>query len=322
MDSVVFALLAVDNPYLTHALLKRKLRTSNMAKKSRKRINRKIKVKNALVRLTLSIRQNKDATVKRLKKGLKSCPISKGGSNFSGYEQEDAGEFLQYLAGLFDLYPARVTTTTWGTNSLGKTPKPLVQTSSIVDNKASIVHTVPFFQLHSLDPRKSHRIGKLLKLKDDSGPLSSDNTFKAKGQEFSRRIYLAQVEDSPYLVFYLIRQNPFGTGKSTRKVLPTKQITLPSKRVLKLSGIVVHLGASRSFGHYVLYFRCGKRWFLYNDMPGSIVLLGNYQDMLKHEFYGHRRTRTRKRHGKHKKTIIRGPGIGTVLNQGTLYFYT
>ena len=290
MDSVLFLLLAIDNTYIREIMFK-KGTTGNLKK-----------IRNALARIVLYIRRLKSRknslTVTKLRTQLANCPISVGGSNFSQGGQEDAGEFLQRLVGLFNIYPANTSTTTFGTNSLAKSvpSRKKTLTSKIVDNKASIVHQVNSFDLQSRGTGII-KIRDLLKSTEDSGKLTNVNKFIANGVTYDRRLAISQVDDSPYLVFYIMRQNVFGPKIDTR-IKPAQQLTLPLKKTkLKFSGVVLHSG-SRHVGHYYAYFRCGKIWYSYDDLVAKINLIGSF------------------------KTLMSGARGDKVMREGTLYFYT
>ena len=69
-----------------------------------------------------------------------------------------------------------------------------------------------------------------------------------------------------------------------KPIICTKQITLKSKRILKLNAVVVHIGTVGG-GHYVVYFKCNNNWFLYDDLnqinPTRTQFIGSYENLMK-----------------------------------------
>lgn len=55
---------------------------------------------------------------------------------------------------------------------------------------------------------------------------------------------------------------------------------------LELKQIIVHTGLDMETGHYVTYFKCNHKWYLYNDMYGAIEFVGTYTQLLDHKSGG------------------------------------
>ena len=138
---------------------------------------------------------------------------------------------------------------------------------------------------------------------DDSGELETVNSFtpeiNGNVEIFKRRIETTEVIDTPYLVFYILRQGLMRRDKDGnikfrrdgmphinpnvyRKVVdPSEILTLPSSRVLTLTSIVLHLGSTIESGHYILYFKCDGEWWVYDDLGTGFVKIGSFDTMLR-----------------------------------------
>ena len=313
MDSVLFPLIFKSTPYIKSTIFKKITPTTDME------ILRK-KLRNVLAILHNKLRQNEpNPTVSSLKKQLASslCRRLQSKINLHKYhtlDQEDAGEFLQSIADIFKMYGMKFITTTYGTNSLAKKVKRsnLVKTSEVKNyTNESVVYSVTA-EATKIFGRENQpiRISKFLNTKEDSGELDVNNLFTpSPSQTFKRRIAIKQVIDSPCILFYYIR--PYwnmSTGEEDvyrKPIICTKQITLKSKRILKLNAVVVHIGTVGG-GHYVVYFKCNNNWFLYDDINQMkkntrTRFIGSYENLMK----------SRKIYGK----------VVNVKTHGTIYYY-
>jgi hypothetical protein len=319
MDSVLFPFIVKPTLYFKKTMFKIIKDPTNNRDKLRRRLRHEIAI------LHNEIRQNKPKpSVKGIKQKLKT-PLCKNLKRvidlyrYRNTSQEDAGEFLQSLAELFEMYGLEYTRTTYGTNSLSKNVRKsnLVKTSEINEkDKESVVYTVTSDILDDFGPTREHvKISRLLKTKMDSGELDINNLFtptvNGVQQEFKRRIAIKQVLDSPCILFYITRPfqkyNMFGEieeeGVNRKRVLCTQKIKLKSNRSLSLNGIVVHIGTVGG-GHYIAYFKCNNNWFLYDDLMNNLTrtkFIGSYENLMK----------SRKIFGR----------IINVKTHGTIYYY-
>jgi len=306
MDSVLFPLIAIPGKYIMSTIFGSQSTVKNPGdtkdEKNRKKTRRFLK--NSLINLFLSIRKDGGATptVEKVKSAFRRCP-SNFGSDYSGYGQEDAGEFLQTIADVFALNDMKRKVTVYGSNDIS--PKPsndeLVVSSNREENQ-SIIQQVKVEQLRHGRVTTPIKIGSFLKSVDDSGELETANSFtpeiNGNIEIFRRRIETTEVIDTPYLVFYILRQGLMRRDKDGnikfrrdgmpqinpnvyRKVVdPSETLTLPSSRVLTLTSIVLHLGRTIDSGHYILYFKCDGEWWVYDDLSSGFVKIGSFDAML------------------------------------------
>jgi uncharacterized UBP type Zn finger protein len=310
MDSVLFPIVVNPTSYFKKTIFKPIANVHNQTPQNQFRQL----IRNELVRLHNSIRDVniKAPNVAQLKGSLNTqiCKRLKNVINmhrYRDYSQEDAGEFLQSLSELFEMYGLEYTRITYGTNSLAKNVRKsnITKTSEFnAKDKESVVYTVTSDILDDFGPtREPVKISRLLKTKMDSGELDSNNLFTpdVNGVKvaFKRRITVKQVLDSPCLLFYIVRPfrryNMFGQieeeGVNRKRVLCTQKIKLKSNKILKLNAIVVHVG-SVGGGHYVVYFKCKNNWFLYDDInqmnkSTRTRFIGSYENLMKsRKIYG------------------------------------
>jgi ubiquitin C-terminal hydrolase len=305
MDSVLFPMIALPSKYIRSTILGNQTSVENPGdtEKEKKRKRTRRILKNSLVKLYRSMRKDEETpTVKKVKKAFKRCP-SKFESNYSDYGQEDAGEFLQTMADVFGLNDMKRQLTVYGTNDISPIPSnDNLVVSSNREEIQSIIQQVTVEQLRHGRVNTPVKIGSFLQSVDDSGELDISNSFtpeiNGKVEIFKRRIAKTEVVDTPYLVFYIIRQGLMRRDKDGnikfrrdgmphinpsiyRKVVdPSETLTLPSKRVLMLTSIVLHLGSTIASGHYILYFKCDGEWLVYDDLGTGFVKIGSFSKML------------------------------------------
>ena len=306
MDSVLFPLIALPSKYIRNTILGKNTsveKPGDTAKDKKRKKTRRL-LKNSLVKLYLSIRKGDETpTVEKVKKAFKKCP-TKFESNYSGYGQEDAGEFLQTMADVFGLNDMKRQLTVYGTNDISPIPSnDELVVSSNREEIQSIIQQVTVEQLRRGRVNTPVKISSFLKSVDDSGELDITSSFtpeiNGKVEIFKRRIAKTEVVDTPYLVFYIIRQGLMKRDKDGnikfkrngmpqinpsiyRKVVdPSETLTLPSKRVLMLTSIVLHLGSTIESGHYILYFKCDGEWWVYDDTSTGFVKIGSFDTIMR-----------------------------------------
>lgn len=222
-----------------------------------------------------------------LRETFKKCPDPE---RYYDTAMKDAGEFLGYILAMFPVNTAERRVITYGSNDRNKviSEDALVQTSNLVDNRASVVRWVDTFQLLA-QKNKSKKLSSFISFDEDNYPsffkASEGNLFRpsggpAAGQKFIRRISTDILERAPYIVFSLKRISSFAPFIKA-SVIPDEEITLSSEQKFALSAIVLFQGA-----HYTCTFRCGEEWYYYNDMGGDgskyeIRKVGTYEKMLR-----------------------------------------
>lgn len=210
---------------------------------------------------------NKDVNnVSEFRKILKNCPGKF--ENFFDNQMRDSGEFLSYILKFFPISEkANTITTTYATNSFSSNPD-LIESSKIIDNKASIIVAITPFDLLAI--KDSSKLSSFLNIIDDSGkldePIRPDEGI-GKGKSFSRRISIKEMIDSPVIIFSVNRKNPIDNTYISTKLVPNKYIELKSKRKLELSAITIFQNY-----HYTCYFKCNNNWYYYDDtFPNRIT---------------------------------------------------
>ena len=296
LDSVLICLFVIKcnfiNEYILNAELVKRNGTllecfhSEKISDSEKSImdleNRK-NIQNELKNISNNIRNGEKQKCSTLRKYLKNC---RGAKLFYGTQMAESGEFLTYLFNIFDTNVAVKKTITYGTNNID-----LIQTSTIIDDKASVIHFIPSDTLRRLLKTKYYELRSFLTIKDDSGILDDDNQYKDdNGIFYKRRITYNTIIDTPYLVFRVDRL--WLNNFYQIKIIPSQIITLANLNQFALSSVIVFRGL-----HYTCYFRCGNKWYYYDDTDNDIELVGSYNTMLN----------TKK--------------FPNVITNGTVYFY-
>jgi len=221
---------------------------------------------------------------------LKKCPNA---YLFYGSKQAEAGEFLNYILKIFDTNLAIKKYTTYGSFSMvddiTSSEFESSKTSEYIDYSASIIHFVPVNNLLKNSKNNYYELRSFLELTDDSGILEEGNEFG--DAKYIRKIGKTTLIDTPYLIFNLNRL--FGGTFYRTKIIPNEIITLDNLKSFILSSIVVYKDS-----HYTCYFRCGEKFYYYDDMSSKILKVGGYDKLLNH---------------------ISNPNV---MTNGVLYFYT
>lgn len=251
-----------------------------------------------------SIRKNDGSVtnVTQLRSFMKHCILSRDIENIWDTNFHDAGEFLTYF---IDLFPntdiAKRTAVTYATNDLISPADQItdkVLTSTITDDKASVVILIDAFSLLAMDDLITTQ--DLLTKTEDSEldkPVKPSEGPGA-GQEFMRRITTTSIIDSPMIILNVTRNNPLKRGEVLEKqIIPLKQITIENGTVYNLSGITIFHN-----GHYVAYYKCDEIWYFYNDMATpKVINLGDFNSIFETTY------------------LSNNP---EVMVRGTIYYYT
>lgn len=267
-DSVLLALLAIPNDFITENILERDMKSVS------KMPNREIvyscdeksdcktrrSIQKELVHITKSMRGEGEKVeyCSKLRSLFKTNKQS-----FHGTGMQDAGEFLQYLFAIFQVHGVVQSRTSMLTNKIGDIP---------IVNKKTIYETSPMVLIPSQNIIDNVSIETFLNHKEDV-ILDMKNLYRgADGVNYHRRIETVDIIRAEYLVFYA--QRLYETKRNYNNIVPIKQIKLDN--ILNLFAIIVH----RNY-HYTCYIKCDKNWFYYNDLSDNIVYVGTYNDMLK-----------------------------------------
>ena len=152
-----------------------------------------------------------------------------------------------------------------------------------------MIHFIPSDIVRQLK-NKYYELRSFLTIKDDSGELE-DGYRDDNNNLYKRRILYKTVIDTPYLIFRIDRL--WANKFYKTKIIPSQIITLQNLKKFALSAVIVF-----SAFHYTCYFRCGNKWYYYNDIDNEITLIGNYNSLLKNNDFPN------------------------VITNGTVYFYT
>jgi hypothetical protein len=302
LDSVLFSFLAIQNNFVDNHILDCELSIRNTGfecypdteynyedikiidYKNRVEIQKKLKL------IVQNIRSGKKKNCTDLRKALKKCPNA---YLFYGSKQAEAGEFLNYILKIFDTNLAIKKYTTYGSFSMvddiTSSEFESSKTSEYIDYSASIIHFVPVNNLLKNSKNNYYELRSFLELTDDSGILEEGNEFG--DAKYIRKIGKTTLIDTPYLIFNLNRL--FGGTFYRTKIIPNEIITLDNLKSFILSSIVVYEDS-----HYTCYFRCGEKFYYYDDMSSKILKVGGYDKLLNH---------------------ISNPNV---MTNGVLYFYT
>ena len=272
LDSVLQALFCSRNQF-THDLL-----TDDLNKDTRESLCNTTNIGKSIIRRTriqMELGHIADTiqgtsadpvhNVVQLRELFRKCPTRSADSeNFWSTDLKDAIEVLGYILYMFPVSSTAVTETiTYGTNNINDEYGniELQEESVIRDTNASVFRSVDSHTLGSMSPDVS--LASLLEVVDDSGELdyndSRDDRYKPdSGNVYLRRIQVQEIKSTPILIIGLHRVNQDeNLIKKKVKVPPT--ITIGGV-VFELQSVVVY----RTI-HYVCYFTCGGKWYLYDD---------------------------------------------------------
>lgn len=281
-DSVLMALLARPHPFITRYLLTQKVPLHTESRRifhitdPNPDIDRsnKLQVQASLQKLAVSIRYGavSDSPTCATRELRTSMSGTKPPQAFHRRGEQDAREYLQFIFDLFGANVARQISRVSVTNDI-VTPVSQVRTipvSTTIDRLGTPINFIDYFVLNAVPAGTP--LSEFVTITDDAVLDERNTVVRRIGtgvKHFRRRILKKTVVDTPYLVFYVSRQNP-GTGAVTRKsVVPDEEIELPSGRVLTLIAVVLYTNH-----HYLADLLLGSRWYQYDDMSAEISTLG------------------------------------------------
>ena len=285
-DSVLLALFAIPNKFITKHILKKNIEEISKNPKREIKCSDKLEsdilfrsnIKNELINIT-DLMRNPDNNVtncSNLRKLIKECP-STSRQKFYETGMQDAGEFIQYLFSLFEVTGIKLQRKMYITNELTgiytSKNKSFLNLRKVIDRTEN---TSPIILISSESLQKSNKdinINKYLIKKEDI-ELDKKNLYKYENEYYKRTINIERVIDAKYLIFYVQR---LSVNKNIlhNKIIPSETIVLPNDKQLNLHSIVVYRGY-----HYTCYIKCDKNWFYYNDLSLNIDFVGNYDEMI------------------------------------------
>ena len=288
LDSVLMCLFAVPNKDIIDNILLKDLdkirEEKNLEIKCSDDIDTDIQYKKniqkALTDIAISMRGIDDSklvkTCSNLRQMMSKCPSAE---QFHKKDTKDAGEFLQYIFGIFN-----VSTTssriTYGSNDVENWDKQ----DKIIDNKASPIVTIEALVLKEKKDNKiiydiTESINTTIVTELDDENLFKNYKYKKEENSF--------ILESPFIIFYLNRtigDYVYKNGKfiGTKQTIVYSTIKAPeyfenNNSVFELFGIVIH-----NKNHYTCTFKEDNNWYYYDDIQSSSVKkIGNYEKMLK-----------------------------------------
>lgn len=243
-DSVLMALLAVPNRFITENMLAKRIKDKELKN-----------IQSELSKITLYIRQViplESYNCLNLRKALSKYKIGK----FSKTAQEDSGEFLLYLFDIFSLETLQIQ------RSIYFFKEKLYKSSDVIEKSSPIISIIT-------TNKEDIDLESYLYSKEDS---EIDPPYKFKGKFFSRKIEKRNVLNPSYIVFNVQRLKE-SYKRSYNKVICKK--TLGS---MELFSIVLH-----SDKHYTAMLKIQGRWYLYNDIEENMLEeIGTFKSMINH----------------------------------------
>jgi hypothetical protein len=247
-------------------------------------INRRKNIQKEINRLIKNFRlyNNNSDTVTYLRKLFSLC---RGTQPFHLTGTQDAGEFLLYLFGIFQVNTSITKRITYGRNS---TNTSWTKVSEIIDRKSSPVIDITAIELLNIHP--NFNITKLIK-KTEISVLDKNNYWTpVKGSSYKYKKEVAKFITSPIVIFKIDRSygTPIFNHEKKFSRMETieiwKNVSIPEKFtlkdvILKLKSIVIHTGGA----HYIALIKDKRNiWYHYNDIEnGVITQIGSYDNMLK-----------------------------------------
>lgn len=255
LDSVLFALLAVPNKFISESITKSELQEENkltwacsqgvFSSAKKDLVNRK-RVQKVIARISRSIQSGgKIKYCTALRDLFRLCPSI---DNYHLTGPRDAGAFLQYFLNLFP-GANRLTMETTVVSGSGRVTRYIYRDHSIIIN-------VPYSKVSA---KKQTNIREFLTETDSV--ITEDN----------KRVETHYVyKESPYVVFNIMRRNPAKEELeknwfSRSKVIPTPTLSMGGRR-LTLSAVVVWVDF-----HYTAYVRCGNNFYFYDDTEPELL---------------------------------------------------
>lgn len=278
IDSVLFSLFALPSPsnILDSEILNKDLKL--ISEKQKKWIScgsskledyeNRLSIQNELKEITSYMRNNEkyneQYTCRKFRKLLRNCPTSQ---KFHSFQEQDAGEFLQYIFNIFEVNITQIKRATLVTNDMSDQPQSYLQTFKKID------YTVPVITVSVFELRNKYRLSNSLFTQEDS-QLDYENRYRDtdSGAYFQRRIEINKVISSEFLVFYVQRLNYDGE-RNMDKIILEDEIEVGTN-VLHLYSVIVH-----ERDHYTAFIKIQGEWYHYDDLRDNIRKVENIENI-------------------------------------------
>ena len=151
-----------------------------------------------------------------------------------------------------------------------------INTSKIVNTKRSFVkeiNPITIITTNRLKLSSQINVEEITDFKEGEG-FGENNKYKIK-RFTDKYIY------SPYIVFNAYRKHSlYGEEQVLDNIIiPELIINLGERQNFNLHSIVIY---KENMNHYTCVFRCGKKWYEFDDMGNKIKEIAtNYKDMLR-----------------------------------------
>jgi ubiquitin C-terminal hydrolase len=275
MDSVLFCLFATPNKFVEkHILQSRKCfiecNEDNIIKdlqKIFKQIVNSFRFHSNGIESCQSLKQ-------LIQKYRKVCPILNIYPNFGNSLQHEALEFLQFLLTPFGLNGIKNVGShlefekRYGIASSKKNVQWL-EWFKHVDKKSSIIYFVD----HDNFKKPNKSIKRFLSKKD--------TVFDLEGAKYKKCIVNCSQERQHFvkypdlLIVAVDRINPF-TGHIVHSNIKVDNYITPD---LRLDAVIIHIGESKSSGHYVCFKKSKDGWLFYDDLASTIKIFKSWTDV-------------------------------------------
>lgn len=277
MDCVLFCLFAMPNEFIKKHILQSRKSYIECNDDINKDFQKEFK------RIIDYFKMNSGAKVEScqslkllIQKYRKSCPILTIYPNFSNSAQHEALEFLQFLITPFGLNGMKNVGNhlefekRYGVSSSKKNIQWL-EWFKRIDKKSSIIYFVDHDDF--VKPHKS--IKRFINKKEIVHDL--------EGTKYKNCIVNTSEEQQHFIKYsdlFIVavdRINPFTGDVLHSKIKIDKNITTS----LHLDAIIIHIGETKSSGHYVCFKRCKNGWLFYDDLSSTIKIFKSWNEVLK-----------------------------------------
>lgn len=279
MDAVLFCLFSTPNAFIDKHLLKSR-KSYLVCNESKDIIKELQKVFIQISNYFQNNTKNNVDSCKSLKliiqKYRKSCPELSKYPNFGNSSQQEALEFLQFILAPFGLN---------GMKDIGNHLE-FNKRYGISFSKKHI-EWLPWFK--QIDKRSS--VICFVDHDNFKKPNKSINTFIKKNNivfdlqntKYKNCLVNTFEEQQSYISFselFIIavdRINPF-TGRVIHSRIKINQ---KLNSGLHLDSIIIHIGDSKSSGHYICFKKCNQGWVLYDDLQSSLRIFKSWTEVTK-----------------------------------------
>lgn len=280
MDVILFCLFATPNDFLERNFLKSRKTyvecTGDNILKDFKKIF--IDISNAFHNEDSKMSSCKDLK-KLIRKYRRLCPMLSQYPDFSNNEQHEALEFLQFILTLFGMNGLKDVGNhlkimkRYGVSNNSKKTRWL-EWFERIDKKSSIIYYVNHDNYKQ--PKKS--IERFLNNHEIVHDLIDTRYKKCIVNSYEETQTFVSYSD--VFIVAVDRINPFTGIVSHSKISIDKII--PSSD-LKIDAVVVHIGESKSAGHYVCFKKCLDKWVLYDDLTGQLQTFDSWNKALNYK---------------------------------------